>query len=347
MVQTGSLHRATKHEKSQENQLVMPKNLSHRFCTAPLMDWSDRHCRYFWRQFSKHALFYTEMVTTGAILFGDKEGHLDFDAAEQPLALQLGGSDPNDLARCAVIAEQWGYSEVNLNCGCPSDRVKRGRFGACLMAEPDLVAECLGAMQSAVSIPVTVKHRIGIDDMEDYPGLTRFVDAQAQAGITTFVVHARKAWLNGLSPKQNREVPPLKYDMVYQLKKDFPELEIVLNGGINTIEDCRHHLQQLDGVMLGRAAYQTPGILSEVDAALFGGEVGPAPAEVVRNMLPYIENELAKGQRLNHITRHMMGLFQGVPGARRFRRYLSENAHTEGAGPEVLEQALALVTDAA
>ncbi|MBB5212325.1 tRNA dihydrouridine(20/20a) synthase DusA [Microbulbifer hydrolyticus] len=321
--------------------------VSHRFCTAPLMDWSDRHCRYFWRQFSKHALLYTEMVTTGAILFGDQESHLDFNVEEQPVALQLGGSDPEDLARCAQIAEQWGYSELNLNCGCPSDRVKRGRFGACLMAEPDLVAECLGAMKSAVSIPVTVKHRIGIDDMEDYAGLTRFVEAQAGAGITTFIVHARKAWLNGLSPKENREVPPLKYDMVYQLKRDYPELEIVLNGGINTLDECREHLQQLDGVMLGRAAYQTPGLLADVDAALFGGEPGPTPAEVIHNMLPYIERELARGQRLNHITRHMMGLFQGVPGARRFRRHLSEHAHTAGAGPEVLEQALALVTVAA
>ena len=321
--------------------------MSHRFCTAPLMDWSDRHCRYFWRQFSKHALLYTEMVTTGAILFGDKESHLNFNVEEQPVALQLGGSDPDDLARCAEIAEQWGYSEINLNCGCPSDRVKKGRFGACLMAEPDLVAECLGAMKSAVSIPVTVKHRIGIDDMEDYPGLTRFVEAQASAGITTFIVHARKAWLNGLSPKENREVPPLKYDMVYQLKQDFPQLEIVLNGGINTLDECREHLQLLDGVMLGRAAYQTPTLLAGVDAALFDGEPGPTPAQVIHNMLPYIEREMSRGQRLNHITRHMMGLFQGVPGARRFRRYLSEHAHTAGAGPEVLEQALALVTDAA
>ncbi|QIL89928.1 tRNA dihydrouridine(20/20a) synthase DusA [Microbulbifer sp. SH-1] len=325
----------------------MPTTLSHRFCTAPLMDWSDRHCRYFWRLLSKNALLYTEMVTTGAILFGDRERHLDFDAAEQPVALQLGGSDPDDLARCAEIAEQWGYSEVNLNCGCPSDRVQKGRFGACLMAEPELVAECLGAMQSAVSIPVTVKHRIGIDDMEDYPGLVRFVEAQARAGISTFIVHARKAWLNGLSPKENREVPPLKYEMVYQLKQDYPDLEIVLNGGINSIEECRQHLQQLDGVMLGRAAYQTPGILADVDAELFGGAPGPSPAEVIRAMLPYIECELGKGQRLNHITRHMMGLFQGVPGARRFRRHLSEYAHTAGAGPEVLERALSLVTDAA
>ncbi|MCA0899313.1 tRNA dihydrouridine(20/20a) synthase DusA [Microbulbifer agarilyticus] len=321
--------------------------VSHRFCTAPLMDWSDRHCRYFWRLFSKNALLYTEMVTTGAILFGNQQSHLDFNVEEQPVALQLGGSDPKDLARCAEIAEQWGYSELNLNCGCPSDRVKKGRFGACLMAEPDLVAECLGAMREAVSIPVTVKHRIGIDDMEDYPGLTRFVEAQARAGITTFIVHARKAWLNGLSPKENREIPPLKYDMVYQLKKDYPELEIVLNGGINTIEECQHHLQLLDGVMLGRAAYQTPALLADVDAALFGGEPGPTPAQVVQQMLPYIEQELTKGQHLKHITRHMMGLFQGVPGARRFRRHLSERAHKAGAGPEILEQALGLVTSAA
>ena len=325
----------------------MPDQLSHRFCTAPLMDWSDRHCRYMWRLFSKHALLYTEMVTTGAILHGDRDKHLQFDASELPLALQLGGSDPRELAECARIAEDWGYSEVNLNCGCPSDRVQSGRFGACLMAEPDLVAECLAAMREAVSIPVTVKHRIGIDDMEDYPGLTRFVEAQAAAGIRTFIVHARKAWLDGLSPKENREIPPLNYDMVYQLKRDYPDLEIVLNGGINSIDECLQHLQQLDGVMLGRAAYQMPALLAQVDSALFGGKPGPGPAEVARQMLPYIERELSRGQRLNHISRHMLGLFQGVPGARRFRRHLSENAHRPGAGPEVLEQALALVSEAA
>ena len=320
---------------------------SHRFCTAPLMDWSDRHCRYMWRLLTKNAVLYSEMVTTGAILFGDQPQHLDFNAEEQPVALQLGGSNPGDLARCARIAEEWGYSEVNLNCGCPSDRVQSGRFGACLMAEPDLVAECLSAMRAAVSIPVTVKHRIGIDDMEDYAGLTRFVEAQANAGIHTFIVHARKAWLNGLSPKENREIPPLNYDMVYQLKRDYPQLEIVLNGGINSIEECRQHLEQLDGVMLGRAAYQTPALLAEVDSALFGGAPGPTPAQVVEQMLPYIERELSRGGRLNYISRHMLGLFQGVPGARRFRRHLSENAHKDGAGPEVMEQALSMVTQAA
>ncbi|WP_445363294.1 tRNA dihydrouridine(20/20a) synthase DusA [Microbulbifer sp. ANSA003] len=319
----------------------------HRFCTAPLLDWSDRHCRYMWRLLSKHARLYSEMVTTGAILHGDQQRHLQFDAAEQPVALQLGGSDPQELAECARIAEEWGYSEINLNCGCPSDRVQSGRFGACLMAEPDVVAAGLTAMREAVSIPVTVKHRIGIDDMEDYPGLTRFVEAQANAGVDTFIVHARKAWLKGLSPKENREIPPLNYDMVYQLKKDYPQLQIVINGGINSIEECQQHLSHVDGVMLGRAAYQTPTILAQVDSQLFGGETGPDAIQVVEQMLPYIEQEMQRGQRLNHITRHMLGLFQGLPGARRFRRHLSENAHKPGAGPEVLEQALAQVTQAA
>ncbi|WP_237057920.1 tRNA dihydrouridine(20/20a) synthase DusA [Microbulbifer sediminum] len=325
----------------------MSASFSHRFCTAPLLDWSDRHCRYMWRLLSKRAVVYSEMVTTGAIIHGDQARHLQFDPAEQPVALQLGGSDPAELAECARIAEDWGYNEINLNCGCPSDRVQSGRFGACLMAEPDVVAECLAAMRAAVSVPVTVKHRIGIDDMEDYAGLTRFVEAQAAVGITTFIVHARKAWLNGLSPKENREIPPLKHEMVYQLKRDYPQLEIVLNGGINTIDECREHLRHVDGVMLGRAAYQTPNLLAEVDSALFGGQPGPGPVEVVELMLPYIERELAAGQRLNHITRHMLGLFQGLPGARRFRRHLSENAHKKGAGVEVVEQALALVTQAA
>ncbi|WP_444903927.1 tRNA dihydrouridine(20/20a) synthase DusA [Microbulbifer sp. CnH-101-E] len=319
----------------------------HRFCTAPLLDWSDRHCRYMWRLLSKRARLYSEMVTTGAILHGDRQRHLQFDAGELPVALQIGGSDPRELAECARIAEEWGYAEINLNCGCPSDRVQSGRFGACLMAEPDVVAAGLSAMRDAVSIPVTVKHRIGIDDMEDYPGLTRFVEAQAAIGTETFIVHARKAWLQGLSPKENREIPPLNYDMVYQLKKDYPQLQVVINGGINSLEECQQHLQRVDGVMLGRAAYQTPALLSQVDSVLFGENEGPDAAQVVEQMLPYIERELASGQRLNHITRHMLGLFQGLPGARRFRRHLSENAHKKGAGPEVVEQALSLVTQAA
>ncbi|MCO1335830.1 tRNA dihydrouridine(20/20a) synthase DusA [Microbulbifer sp. OS29] len=325
----------------------MPEYSPHRFCTAPLLDWSDRHCRYMWRLLSKHARLYSEMVTTGAILFGDQERHLQLDAAEQPVALQLGGSDPKDLAKCARIAEEWGYSEINLNCGCPSDRVQSGRFGACLMAEPQVVAAGLAAIREAVSIPVTVKHRIGIDDMEDYPGLTRFVESQANAGIDTFIVHARKAWLKGLSPRENREIPPLKYDMVYQLKRDYPQLQIIINGGINSIEACQQHLRHVDGVMLGRAAYQTPTLLAQIDEQLFDGETGPDAVQVVEQMLPYIEREMLRGQRLNHMTRHMLGLFQGRPGARRFRRHLSENAHKQGAGPEVLEQALALVTQAA
>ncbi|SDJ67420.1 tRNA dihydrouridine(20/20a) synthase DusA [Microbulbifer yueqingensis] len=325
----------------------MPASFTHRFCTAPLLDWSDRHCRYMWRLLSKRAVLYSEMVTTGAIIHGDRQRHLQFDAAEQPVALQLGGSNPAELAECARIAEDWGYGEINLNCGCPSDRVQSGRFGACLMAEPEVVAEGLAAMRAAVSVPVTVKHRIGIDDMEDYAGLTRFVEAQAAVGVTTFIVHARKAWLSGLSPKENREIPPLKYEMVYQLKRDYPQLEIVLNGGINSIDECLQHLEQVDGVMLGRAAYQTPNLLAEVDSALFGEAPGPGPVEVVQQMLPYIERELVSGQRLNHITRHMLGLFQGLPGARRFRRHLSENAHRPGAGIEVVEHALSLVTQAA
>lgn len=325
----------------------MPDFSPHRFCTAPLLDLSDRHCRYLWRLLSRRAVVYSEMVTTGAILFGDKARHLDFDAAEQPVALQIGGCDPRELAECARIAEEWGYSEINLNCGCPSDRVQSGRFGACLMAEPQVTAEGLAAMRDAVSIPVTVKHRIGIDDMEDYDGLSRFVEAQKAVGIGTFIVHARKAWLQGLSPRENREIPPLKYDMVYQLKNEHPDLEIVLNGGINSIEECRQHLCRVDGVMLGRAAYQTPLLLAQVDSELFGGEPGPDAARVVELMLPYIERELSRGQRLSYITRHMLGLFQGVPGARRFRRHLSENAHKSGAGPEVVEEALGLVTRAA
>lgn len=324
----------------------MPEHNSHRFCTAPLLDWSDRHCRYLWRLLSKHARLYTEMVTTGAILHGDRERHLQFDAVEQPLALQLGGRDPQALAECARIAEGWGYSEINLNCGCPSDRVQSGRFGACLMADPDAVAAGLAAMRAAVTIPVTVKHRIGIDDMEDYAGLARFVEAQAAVGTSTFIVHARKAWLQGLSPKENREIPPLNYDLVYQLKKDYPDLQVVINGGIHSMKACQHHLQHVDGVMLGRAAYQNPTLLAQVDNQLFGEKEGPDATQVVEQILPYIERELGRGQRLNYITRHMLGLFQGLPGAKCFRRHISENAHRKGAGPEIVSEALALVTHA-
>lgn len=315
---------------------------SRRFSVAPMLDWTDRHYRVFARQLSRHALLYTEMVTTGAIIHG-KGDYLAFSEAEHPLALQLGGSNPADLAHCARLAEQRGYDEVNINVGCPSDRVQNGRFGACLMAEPQLVADCVKAMQDAVSIPVTVKSRIGIDDMDSYPFLVDFVSTISEAGCDTFIVHARKAWLSGLSPKENREIPPLDYPRVYQLKKDFPNLHIGINGGIKTLDEMQGHLEHVDSVMVGREAYQNPYLLAEVDAALYGMDTAmPSRRAVVEAMFPYIETELAAGARLNHISRHMLGLFNGQTGGRRWRRYLSENAHKPGAGLEVMEEALAL-----
>lgn len=314
--------------------------MEHRFSVAPMMDWTDRHCRRFHRLLSAHARLYTEMVTTAALLHGDRERLIGFNAQENPLALQLGGSDPEDLATCARIAEDWGYDEVNLNVGCPSDRVQSGRFGACLMAEPALVAACVARMRDAVKIPVTVKCRIGIDDEDEERSLRNFVSIVAGAGISVFVIHARKAWLKGLSPRENREVPPLNYDLVYALKRERPDLTIVLNGGIATIEEARRHLAQVDGVMLGRAAYQTPWILAQVDEALFGAQ---APVrtrhEAIAALLPYIEVQLANGVPLGAMTRHILGLFHGEPGARAFRRYLAENAHREGAGIDVLSRA--------
>lgn len=313
-----------------------------RLCLAPMMDWSDRHCRYFWRLLTRRARLYTEMVTTGAILHGDRERLLRFDTAEHPLALQLGGSDPIELAQCARIAETFGFDEVNLNVGCPSDRVQSGRFGACLMADPALVAEGVAAMSAACSLPVTVKHRTGIDDLDSYELLARFVETIATAGCRTFIVHARKAWLNGLSPRENREVPPLDHSLVYQLKRDFPALTVVTNGGIDSLAAAADHLREVDGVMLGRAAYQNPWLLAAADRLLFGDDTGPqTPADVVRALLPYVERELAEGQGLCHITRHIMGLYQGVPGARRFRRHLSEHAHRAGANAGTLLAALA------
>ncbi len=306
-----------------------------------MLDWSDRHCRYFWRQLTGRALCYTEMVTTGALIHGDRSYHLQHHPLEQPLALQLGGSDPAQLARCARWAEQYGYVEINLNAGCPSDRVQSGRFGACLMADPALVAECMAAMIEAVSIPVTIKHRIGIDDLDSYEALCHFVDTVRASGCGTFIIHARKAWLQGLSPRQNREIPPLDYATVHRIKQDFPGLEIVINGGIQTLEQCRQHLAGVDGVMLGRAAYQSPWLLSEVDRALFGDASRVSSrTEAVVGMIPYIEEQLAGGARLNHITRHLLGLFNGAPGARAFRRHLSEHGHRPGAGSEVLLAAL-------
>lgn len=309
------------------------------------MDWSDHHCRYFWRLLTRQALLYTEMVTTGALIHGDRERFLHFNPEEHPVALQLGGSEPADLARCARWARDWGYDEVNLNCGCPSDRVQSGMFGACLMGQPALVADCVRAMRDACDIPVTVKHRIGIDHMESYDELVDFVATVAEAGCEVFIVHARKAWLQGLSPRENREIPPLNYAWVYQLKRDLPQLSIVINGGIQTLGQCREHLQQVDGVMLGREAYQNPWLLAEVDAQLYGMDKPAASRDdVIVALLPYVEQQLAAGAHLNHITRHILGLYQGVPGARKFRRYLSENAYKKTAGPEVLAAAWQQVT---
>ncbi len=320
---------------------------THRFCIAPMMDWSDHHCRFFWRLLTRRALLYTEMVTTGALIHGDRERFLAFNPEEHPVALQLGGSNPADLATCARWAEEWGYDEVNLNCGCPSDRVQSGTFGACLMGQPGLVAECVKAMREACSVPVTVKHRIGIDDMESYEQMLHFVDTVAGAGCEVFIVHARKAWLQGLSPKENREIPPLHYPWVYRLKAERPELTIVINGGIQTLDQCEEHLSHVDGVMLGREAYQNPWLLAEVDSRLYGGDkTVRARDDIMAQLLPYVERQLAAGAKLNHVTRHILGLYQGVPGARKFRRHLSENAFRTDAGPDVLKQAIALVRDA-
>ena len=311
-----------------------------------MMDWSDHHCRFLWRLLTKEALLYTEMVTTGALIHGDRERFLHFNSEEHPVALQLGGSNPVDLARCAKWAQEWHYDEVNLNCGCPSDRVQSGMFGACLMAQPGLVADCVKAMVDACDLPVTVKHRIGIDNMETYEQLTAFIDPIAAAGCATFIVHARKAWLQGLSPRENREVPPLNYAWVYRLKQDFPRLNIIINGGIQTIDESREHLERVDGVMIGREAYQNPWMLAEVDPLIFGIDK-PAFSrdDVMTDLLPYVERQLAHGARLNHITRHILGLYQGVPGAKKFRRHLSENAYHKEAGLEVLVEAYKLVTE--
>ena len=306
-----------------------------------MMEWTDRHCRFFHRQLSRHALLYTEMVTSAAIIHGKREKLLGFDPAEHPVALQIGGSDPRQLAEAARIGEAFGYDEINLNVGCPSDRVQAGRFGACLMAEPALVAECVAAMRAAVSVPVTVKCRIGIDDQDSEADLSRFVETVAGAGCATFIVHARKAWLHGLSPRENRDVPPLDYERVRRLKASRPDLAIILNGGIKTVDEAKAHLEHLDGVMLGRAAYQNPSILLSVDAELFGAPGGgAAPAAIISRMAPYIERELARGERLSSITRHMLGLVQGVPGARGFRRHLTEGAIRRGAGLDVVFEAL-------
>ena len=332
------------------NATVSCANGTRRFTVAPMMEWTDRHCRYFHRQLSKHAWLYTEMVTSAAIAHGDRQRLLGFDPAEHPVALQLGGSDPDELARAAEVGAAFGYDEINLNCGCPSDRVQSGRFGACLMAEPALVGRCVSAMQGAVgaAVPVTVKCRIGIDEQDSEADLSRFIDTVAGAGCRIFIVHARKAWLQGLSPKENRDVPPLDYERVYRLKAAFPELTIVINGGIATLEEALVHLEAVDGVMLGRAAYKTPAILADVDRLLFGDDTPPLDAAaVLERMLAYAARELERGTRLSCITRHMTGLINGKPGARAFRRLLTEESVKPGAGLEVLEAAIAAARDAA
>nr|WP_097032151.1 tRNA dihydrouridine(20/20a) synthase DusA [Sodalis endosymbiont of Henestaris halophilus] len=332
------------------NKNIMPSTITSvglvssatgRFSVAPMINKTDRHCRFFMRQFSRHALLYTEMVTTNALLHG-KGNYLAYSDAEHPLALQLAGNERNALARCARMAQAHGYDEVNLNVGCPSNKVKHGRFGACLMADKDRIASCIAAMREAASLPITVKTRIGIDEQDSYLFLCDFIDSvSTSGGCKTFIIHARKAWLNGLNPKKNREIPPLDYERVYQLKRDFSSLNIIINGGITTLNSAKVHLQQIDGVMIGREAYYNPGILSLVDSELFD-DTDPLPNReaVIDVMLPYIEQELSHGTILGDITRHMLGLFHGVPGARRWRRYLSESAQRPGTGADVLIKAL-------
>jgi tRNA-dihydrouridine synthase A len=314
---------------------------------APMMDWTDRHCRVFHRQITRHTWLYTEMVTTGALLHGDVARHLDYSEKEHPVALQLGGSEPDDLAKSARLGQQWGYDEINLNCGCPSERVQKGAFGACLMKEADLVADCVKAMRDAVTVDVTVKHRIGVDDVASYDFVRDFVGTVAGAGCVTFIVHARNAILKGLSPKENREIPPLKYDFAYRLKRDFPQLEIIINGGIKTLDEIDAHLKHVDGVMLGREAYHNPYLMASFDQRYYGDAAPPKTrAEVIHAMLPYIAEQLArhgnngKGLRLNSITRHMLGLMAGLPGARSFRQILSDNRLLASGQPQLLLQAM-------
>jgi tRNA-dihydrouridine synthase A len=315
------------------------------FAVAPMMEWTDRHCRYLHRLLTRRALLYTEMVTAEAIIRGDRERLIGFDTFEHPVALQLGGADPVRLGEATAVASAFDYDEINLNVGCPSDRVQSGRFGACLMREPALVADCVAAMRARATVPVTVKCRLGVDDQNTHESLRALIAACSQAGVTTFVVHARKAWLNGLSPKENRDVPPLDYELVYDVKRENPELTIVVNGGIGDLDSAASHLAFVDGVMLGRAAYHSPALLADVDLRFFAGEKRSVD-EAVEGYLVYVERQLAKGVPLNAMTKHMLALFNGRPGARLFRRHLSENATKRGAGIETLQDALAhLATD--
>jgi len=319
----------------------MTSKLNRKLSIAPMMDHTDRHFRYFMRIISPHALLYTEMITTGALIHGDRQRFLEHHADEYPLAIQLGGSEAEDLATCAVIAEDACFDEVNLNVGCPSDRVQSGRFGACLMAEPELVAEGIAKMSHHVDIPVTVKTRIGIDDKDSYEELSAFINIVKQAGCDTFIIHARKAWLSGLSPKENREVPPLQYETVYQLKRDFPELDFIINGGFTTEDAIIEQYQHVDGVMIGRAAYQNPYLLAELEQALFSAETPLLTrGEILERFIEYIQQNLDAGVYLGHMTRHILGLFLGQAGARAYRRYISENAYKEGAGVAVVRGAM-------
>ena len=306
-----------------------------------MMDHTDRHFRFFMRIISPHAMLYTEMITTGALIHGDRQRFLEHHVDEYPLAIQLGGSDPEGLAACAVIAEEAGYDEVNLNVGCPSDRVQSGKFGACLMAEPELVAEGISRMSQSVNIPVTVKTRIGIDEKDSYVELASFIKCVKEAGCNTFIIHARKAWLNGLSPKENREVPPLQYETVYQLKKEFPELDFIINGGFTTKDSIMEQYAHVDGVMIGRATYQNPYLLAGIEQSLFGNEASqPTRYEILENFMDYVQQNLDQGVYLGHMSRHILGLFLGQPGARAYRRYISENTYREGAGVEVIRAAM-------
>jgi tRNA-dihydrouridine synthase A len=315
-----------------------------RFSVAPMMDWTDRHCRFFLRLFSRHTVLYTEMISTGALIHGDARKHLRFDASEHPVAIQLGGSDPREMALCARMAEDAGYDEVNMNVGCPSDRVQSGRFGACLMADPQLVAENVAAMRDAVKIDVSVKTRIGIDRDESTDRMYAVVDAVRATGCRDFIIHARKAWLDGLSPKENREIPPLRYEVVYALKRRYPELDVSINGGITRLDQIARHLGHVDGVMVGREAYHNPYLLASIDSAVYGDDHRlPQRREIVEALVPYIEREMAEGHSLHSMTRHVMGLYQGMPGVRAWRRVLSEKVHRPGAGIATLMEALAHV----
>jgi tRNA-dihydrouridine synthase A len=320
--------------------------LNRKFCIAPMMDCSDRHSRYFLRLFSKNILLYTEMITAAAIINGDRDHLLGFSDEEHPIAVQVGGSDPEQLYRVAKYCEEYGYDEINLNCGCPSDRVQSGSFGACLMADPARVSDCIRALISGSRLPVTVKHRTGIDQQDDYMIFSQFAAKQIEAGAAALIVHARNAWLNGISPKQNREIPPLKYDWVYRLKQDFPDTEVIINGGIKTLESCAQHLSQVDGVMLGREPYQNPYVLHQVDPVIFN-ESGSMPKSrqgMLQAVYPYIEEQLAQGLPLTRMVRHIIGLYHGEPNGRRWRRYLSENAYRKSAGMQTLYEAERMVS---